>query len=131
MDRIRFITHQGKRILLVDLSNCSPEEVAKLSQLGPSYVTSEPRNSVLLLADFSGSQVDREALEVLKKGVVFDRPHVKRSAWVGTEGLPKAFYEVLKAFSQRELPIFRTREEALDYLVTDDQEETQEFASPA
>jgi len=30
MDRVRFITHQGKRILLVDLTNCSAKDVMKV-----------------------------------------------------------------------------------------------------
>jgi hypothetical protein len=50
---------------------------------------------------------------------VFDRPHIKRSAWVGAESLPTIYYEHMKSFSQRELPIFKTREEALDWLVED------------
>jgi hypothetical protein len=49
--------------------------------------------------------------------LVLDRPYVKRSAWVGTESLPKVFYEHFKSFSQRELPAFKTREEAMDWLV--------------
>ena len=48
---------------------------------------------------------------------MLDRPYLKRSAWVGTESLPKIFYEHMKSFSQRELPSFKTREEALDWLV--------------
>ena len=56
-------------------------------------------------------------MEFLKPALVLDRPHVKRSAWVGTESIPKVFFEQLKAFSQRDLPSFKTREEALDWLV--------------
>jgi hypothetical protein len=48
---------------------------------------------------------------------------LKRSAWVGVESLPKVFYENLKAFSRRELPVFHTREEALEFLVADEQEQ--------
>jgi hypothetical protein len=118
-DRIRFITYQGKQVLLVDCSNCSAEELEKMSRLVPSYVTEEPKGSVLLLADFTGAQFDRKAFERMKQDVVFDRPHLKRSAWVGTEALPHVFYENLKAFSQRDLPTFKTREEALDWLVKD------------
>jgi len=51
---------------------------------------------------------------------VFDRPHLKRSAWVGVETLPHVFYENIKSFSRRDLPTFKTREEALEWLVTDD-----------
>ncbi len=118
-DRIRFISHKGKKILLVDASNLSAEELVQLSPLALSRITAEPRGSVLLLADFSGSKVDKKSLEALKPALVLDRPYLKRSAWVGTENLPKVFYEHLKSFSQRELPLFKTREEAMDWLVED------------
>ena len=116
-DRIRFIEHQGRQILLVDLSHCSAGEVEKISRLVPSYVTSEPRGSVLLLADFTGAEFDRSAIDRLKQGAVFDRPYLRRSAWVGIESLPKVFYEHIKSFSRRELPTFKTREEAMEWLV--------------
>jgi hypothetical protein len=116
-DRIRFITHQGKRILLIDCSRCSVEELEKITGFVPSYVTAEPKGSVLLLADFTGTPFDRKVVERLKQNTVFDRPYLKRSAWVGTDNLPHVFYEHLKNFSQRDLPTFKTREEALDWLV--------------
>jgi SpoIIAA-like len=116
-ERIRFVTHKNRKVLLVDVSNCTPDQVAQLSRLVPSYVTAEPLGSVLLLADFSGAKFDKAAVASLKQGTVYDRPHLKRSAWVGTETLAKVFYENIKAFSQRDLPTFKTREEALDWLV--------------
>jgi len=118
-DRIRFVEHRGKKILLADISHCTPREVEKLALLVPSYVTSEPRGSVLLLADFTGAEFDRIAIDRLKEAAVFDRPHLKRSAWVGIESLPKVFYEHIKNFSQRDLPAFKTRQEAMDWLVSD------------
>lgn len=119
-DRIRFIEHKGKRILLVDISHCTPREVETMSRLVPSYVTSEPQDSVLLLADFTGAEFDRIAIDRLKEATVFDRPHLKRSAWVGTDNLAHIFYEHIKSFSRRDLPTFRTREEAMDWLVAEE-----------
>lgn len=119
-ERIRFIEHRGKRILLIDVSHCSAHELATLARLVPSYVTTEPRESVLLLADFTGAEFDRIAIDRLKESTVFDRPHLKRSAWVGIESLPKVFYEHIKSFSRRDLPAFKTREEALDWLVREE-----------
>ncbi|MGB6675277.1 MAG: hypothetical protein WBE44_01175 [Terriglobales bacterium] len=119
-DRIRLITHKGKAILLVDVSHCAPAELLKMSRLVPRYLMSEPRESVLLLADFTGAEFDREAITALKETTVFDRPHIKKSAWVGIENLPHVFYEHIKNFSQRELPTFKTREEAMDWLVKDE-----------
>jgi hypothetical protein len=115
-DRIRSISHQGKTILLVDVSNCSAAEVKKIAELLPKFVGNYPKGSVLLLADFTGAHFDRDTITMIKESAVFDRPHLKKSAWVGTESLPKVFYENIKSFSQRELPTFKTREEALDYL---------------
>lgn len=115
--RIRFIEHRGKRILIIDVSHCSPKEVETMARLVPSYVTSEPQGSLLLLADFTGAEFDRIAIERLKESAVFDRPHVKRSAWVGIDKLPKIFFEHIKNFSRRDLPTFKTREEAMDWLV--------------
>jgi len=119
-ERIRFINHKGKQVLLVDVTNCTTEEMIKLARLVPKYLADETRGSVLLLADFTGSKFDKAAVESLKEAAVYDRPHLKRSAWVGTEGLPKIFYENLKAFTQRDLPTFKSREEALDWLVEED-----------
>ena len=119
-ERIRFIEHKGRRILLIDVSHCSADEVATMARLVPSFVTSEPRNSVLLLADFTGAQFDRIAIDRLKEGTVFDKPHLRRSAWVGIESLPKVFYEHIKSFSRRDLPTFKSREEALDWLVAEE-----------
>jgi len=116
-DRIRFIEHRGKKILFVDGSGCSPDELEKLARLVPSYVTEQPKGSVLLLADLTGAEFDRKAVEQMKQSTVLDRPHLKRSAWYGTDTLPRVFYEHLKNFSQRELPTFKTRAEALDWLV--------------
>jgi len=119
-DRISFITHLGKQIMLVDASNCSAAEMLKLARIVPRYVMTEPRSSVLMLADFTGAEFDRAAITSMKESAVFDRPHIKKSAWVGTENLPRVFYEHIKVFSQRDLPTFKTREEAMDWLVKDD-----------
>jgi SpoIIAA-like len=122
-DRIRFIVHRNHKILLVDISHCTAAEVEKISHLVPSYVTAEAKHSVLLLADFTGAEFDRVAIDRLKQSAVFDRPYLKRSAWVGIESLPHVFYENIKAFSQRELPSFKTREEAMEWLVSDQEPE--------
>ena len=119
-ERIRFVTHRGRQVLLVDVTHCTTAELIELGQLVPRYVSAEPRGSVLLLADFTGSKFDKAAVETLKQATVYDRPHIKRSAWVGIESMPKVFYENLKAFSQRDLPTFSTREEALDWLVAEE-----------
>lgn len=118
-ERIRFITHKGQRVLLVDVSHCSAAELARIARLVPASTVTEPRGSVLLLADFTGTEFDKDTVEILKQATVFDRPHLKRSAWVGVETLPHVFYENIKSFSRRDLPTFKTRDEALEWLVSE------------
>jgi len=118
-DRIGFITHQGKQILLVDLSNCSTAEVERIIRAVPEVVTTRPRASVLILSDFTGASFDEEAIRAMKESAVFDKPYVKRSAWVGTENFPELFSESVRNFSRREFPAFKTREEALAWLTKD------------
>jgi hypothetical protein len=52
----------------------------------------------------------------MKETAVFDKPYVRKSAFVGVESFPEQFHEKLKSFSRREFPAFGTREEALDWL---------------
>lgn len=115
-DRIRFITHQGKQILLVDVSHCSPVEVERIIRAVPEIVTTKPKRSVLILSDFTGASFDDEALRTMKETAVFDKPYVKKSAWIGVETLPTKFAETMKDFSRRDFPAFENREEALDWL---------------
>src|SRR6266849_7050487 len=120
MDRVRFITHHGKQILLIDETNCGAEEVIELLTEVQRVVTAQPPDSVLTLSDLTGAQFSRAAITRMKEVAVFDRPYVKRAALVGAESLPKVFYAALKAFSRREFPRFKTREEAMDWLVREE-----------
>jgi hypothetical protein len=120
MDQPHFITHQGKQILLTDLTNCSAGEVIELLTEVQRIVTAQPHQSVLTLGDFTGAQFSRGAVTRMKEVAVFDRPYVKRAAFVGAESLPNVFYEALKTFSRREFCKFKTREEAMDWLVREE-----------
>ena len=116
-DRLRFIKHKGHAIYLIDFTHCAAKELLLLlDQVRADIARHEP-GSVLTLADFTGAEVDKSVATRLKEVLVLDRPYVKRSAWVGTESLPHVFYEHFKSFSQRELPLFKTREEAMEWLV--------------
>jgi hypothetical protein len=99
--RIQFITHQAKQILLVDLSNCSVGEVEKIARTVPEVVTTRQRGSVFILSDFTGASFDEEAVRAMKEAAVFDKPYVKKSAWVGAETFPRLFSESLRSFSRR------------------------------
>src|SRR5436309_2472225 len=106
-DRVRFIAHAGKKILLIDFSHGSCEELLKTLSHVQATVADQPPDSVLILADFAEAEIDKDVASRMKQVLVFDRPFVRRSAWIGTESLPKVFYENFKSFSRRNFPTFK------------------------
>ena len=113
------LSTRGQAIFLIDFSHCKGKEILLLLDQVRADVARHAPGSVLTLADFSGAQVDKAVATKIKEVLVLDRPYVKKSAWVGTDSLPHVFYENFKNFSQRDIPAFKTREEAMDWLVTE------------
>jgi hypothetical protein len=116
-ERLHFIKHKGHAIFVIDLSHCTAKEMLLLADLIQADVSRHAPGSMLTLADFTGAQFDKDVATRIKEVLARDRPFVKKSAWIGTETLPHVFYEHFKSFSQRELPTFQTRDEAMDWLV--------------
>jgi hypothetical protein len=119
-ERLKFIKHKGHAIFVIDFSHCRGKEMLFLLEQIRAIVARHAPGSVLTLADFTGAEIDKKVATRAKEVLVLDRPYVKRSAWVGTESLPHVFYENFKSFSQRDLPTFKSREEAMDWLVADE-----------
>ncbi len=117
MDRIQFITHKGTRVLLLDFTGCTSDELKSITNEVEQVITAQPRDSVLVVADFSDAQFTREAVTRLKVVTTRDRPFVKRAAWVHTDNLPKVLLDAIQSFSQRQVPTFKTQEEALEFVV--------------
>lgn len=118
-ERVHLVTHSGKKILLIDFGGCNRKEMLKVLDEVRHLVAKTPQSSLLTLADYTEAQIDKAVATRIKEVLVLDRPHVRRSAWVGTESLPKVFYENFKSFSKREFPTFKSREEAMEWLVKD------------
>ncbi len=118
-ERLRFVKHQGHVIFLIDFSHCGAKEILLLLDQVRASVARHAPGTVLTLADFTGAEVDKKVATRMKEVLTLDRPYVKKSAWVGTESLPHVFYENFKTFSQRDFPVFKSREEAMDWLVED------------
>jgi hypothetical protein len=118
-ERLRFIKHKGHAIYLIDVTHCTAKEMLVLLEMIRADIARHAPGSLLTLVDITGAEIDKKVATRIKEVLVLDRPYVKRSAWVGTESVPHIFYEHFKSFSQRDLPPFKTREEAMDWLVNE------------
>jgi hypothetical protein len=119
MSKIRWLTHRRRQVLFLDCSYSSAAEVEEVVREAQQVITAQERGSVLVMADFTGVEFDREAVMRIKEVATVDRPFVQRSAWVGTESLPEVWFNAIQTFSQREFARFATRQEALDFLTVD------------
>jgi hypothetical protein len=117
--RVRFITHRGKRVLWINYSHCDVAQLKAVAEEGHRMIARELLNSVLTLNDVTGTSFDHESVEALKSKVAANAPYVKRAAVIGISGLQRLIYEAVKLFTRRSIPLFSTREEALEWLVQD------------
>jgi hypothetical protein len=118
-DRLRFVKHKGHSVYLIDVTHCTAKEMMLMLEMIRADIARHAPGSLLTLVDITGAEVDKKVATRIQEVLVLDRPFVKRSAWVGVETVPHVFYEHFKNFSRRDLPPFKTREEAMDWLVSE------------
>jgi len=118
-ERISFFTHKGKSIMFIDFRNCEAKDVQPLLNEVQQTVARHERKSLLIFTDMTGAHLDRNGAQRMKEVLVLDTPYVKRSAWIGTQSVPKVYVDNFKSFSHRELTFFHSRAEALEWLVTE------------
>jgi hypothetical protein len=116
-DRIRFIEHKGNKVLSLDFSHATALEMISLLDKVRTTIAQQGPKSVLVLADYAGAEIDHTVAMKIKEVLTLDRPFVKKAAWIGSEHIPHALMENFHFFSQRETVTFKTREDALDWLV--------------
>lgn len=119
MANIQWITHAGKRVLLLDFSQRRAQRVEELAREVQQVITAQKPASVLVLADFTATKFSKEAVKLIARTAATNRPYVRRTAWVGTESLPAGGFEAIQATSQRDIHRFATREEALQFLTAE------------
>jgi hypothetical protein len=118
-NRVRFLEHVGQRVLLIDYSHCNVALFKEVAAEGNRVISSQLHNSVLTLSDVTGTGFDSESVAILKAKVAANAPYVKRAAVVGISGLQALIYEGIQAFAKRRIPLFPSRQQALDWLVKD------------
>jgi hypothetical protein len=119
MDRLRSLTHRGKPVLFMDCSHCNAEELVAVFDEVEELVAQESGRTLLILADFTGAQFNKQAADRMKVVAAKDRSHVHRAALVGADAIGDVYLREMESFSARKFPTFPSREAALDWLVAE------------
>lgn len=117
MDRIQFVTHKGKKILVEDFSNLNPgAEFYKTIKKAQGMIAAEPEGSVLAVFDATGCSFNSDTMNKMKEFTSANAPYVKKAAVVGMSGLLQAALSTVSKFTGRNFIVCKTREEAMDFL---------------
>ena len=84
--RVRFGTHRGKRILIVDFSRADIDMVRAVAAECLEVMSAEPAFSVLSLCEVEGIPFDTEALRIGGELTDMCRPYSARIAVSGVTG---------------------------------------------
>jgi hypothetical protein len=114
-----WMTHNGKNIFFADYSHMTIDDLkAEIAQVEP-LLCSQPKNSVLCLADVTGSYASPDAVKITKELTAKTNYHVHKRAVIGVVGVQKALLKAITQFSEHETASFGSIESALEWLVQD------------
>lgn len=114
----RWVDHNGKRVLHQDFANLFFNiEVVKNELAGvQEIVLNEPENSVLVLSDFTNTEISGDLMSVLNQASKMTKPYVRKTAVLGVTGVKRTFGDLLSRITGQELVYFTNEAEALEWL---------------
>ena len=112
------VIHNGKNIVIVDLSNTTPEQAIVIMREAQEKIAQMPPHSVLILTDVTNARYNAESLDAIKGFAAKNSPFIKASAAVGSEGLRAVVRPGVERAAGRKITAFATREEAMDWLAS-------------
>lgn len=115
-ERVKFITHDGKEILAIDLSHASLAEVLAVVEYGRGIIAARPRNSLRTLTNVKGIRYRREMSEVLRDFALHNKPYVRAGAVVGLDGLKTIMFNFINRVTGRALRAIEDERAALEWL---------------
>lgn len=116
MERVKFIQHSGRDILLLDFSECSAGDACSvIDQAIPVIKTRQP-DSLLTLTDVTNMRFDDKLSQKMKEFTAHNKPYVRAAAVVGVTGLKKILFDAVMIFSKRKFHAFEDREKAKTWL---------------
>jgi hypothetical protein len=116
MERVRKLFHQGKEIVLIDLSNTRPEETLAVLPTAEKIITNHPFKSVLVLTDVTNATYNKDVADGIKGFVKANTPHIKASAVVGADGIRGILLSTVIYLSRREIKTCHDRPSAMSWL---------------
>lgn len=117
MERVYYTDRNGVQILVLDLTDSKDiqENIAGFAQ-AEALITAQPPKTVRLLTNVSNAHYSTEAVDRMKRFSKAVTPHMLASAAVGVSGIKRVVLQSLVRLSGRDIRMFDTADQALDWL---------------
>jgi hypothetical protein len=117
----RWIEHNGRKILYQDFANLFYNWQAVRDELlaVQELVLAEPPNSVLVISDFTNTEVSGNLLPIMNASSKATKSHIRRTAVVGVAGIKRTFGDLLSRITGQPLMYFTNDVQAKEWLVRD------------
>ncbi len=122
-ERVKWVTHKGKKILVIDYKDYQIEKIKNDEYLkylteARKIINKQPLKSLLIITDITDAGFTKKSNDAMREFARKNTPYVKASAVVGVTGLKKVVITAIKVVTKRNLKIFDNIEDAKDWLVT-------------
>jgi hypothetical protein len=126
MERVRWIEHKGKKILLFDYTGLKatiPEQKAEIRATLVKVMETVKglKEKTLFLTDATDAVPDKDSLDELKKIAGFTNSNglVEKECIVGLANVQQVFMHIINLVSKAKLSMFGSRDKALEWLAED------------
>ncbi len=116
--RSRWIEHNGQKILYQDFGNLFFNVEAVKNELAgvQEVVLNEPENSVLVISDFTNTEIAGDLMGILNQASRATKPYVRKTAVLGVSGIKRTFGDLLSRITGQPLVYFTNESDALEWL---------------
>jgi hypothetical protein len=116
--RSRWIEHNGRKVLYQDFGNLFFNVDAVKNELASvqEVVLNEPENSVLVISDFTNTEISGDLMNILNQASKVTKSHVRKTAVLGVTGIKRTFGDLLSRITGQPLVYFTSESDALEWL---------------
>ena len=117
----KWIEYNGKKILYQDFSNLFFNTNAVKAELEEvqAIVMGEPKNSVLVISNFSNTEITNQLMPILNEASKLTKSHVRKTATIGISGMKRTLGDLLSRITGQPLMYFTNEADAKEWLTQD------------
>lgn len=116
MPGIEFITFKGKSLLYMDFSECESNDLPALVGKSIDIISKQKEKSLLVLINIMNAPVERGTGSLIQSFAEHNKRYIKAAALVGIDKRTQPVVDKAKMYSEQEIKIFATVDEAKEWL---------------